>query len=94
MTPEQRKAVERLAVCRDAGVPIEIQPHEAVTLLALVREPVASVEATVCAVPYTEQRDKPEVKLAGRGWFPAWPGAKNGAKVRIDVHAVDAGEEK
>ena len=53
----------------------------------LVAEPAASVEGTVAAMPFLEQ-PAPQVKIARRGWFPAWPGAKVGDCVRVVVHKV------
>lgn len=101
MTPADKHAIASLAdelaradrTHTDVLLPIEM----ARTLLSLVREPVASVEGHVSA---TLDSGDMRIELAPEGRFfrvltlAAFPGAKVGAKVRIDVHAVDAGEEK
>lgn len=101
MTPEQRKAVERLTRHVEARTARYGTKHDDSftsvtfadlrTLLALVREPVASVEGEIT-------RMHRGVVLVDLGsdmiWLPEWPGATVGQRVRVAVHAVDAGEEK
>jgi len=100
MTHEQRKAVERLTQHVEARTArygtkrddafTSVTFADLRTLLALVR-PVASVEGEIT-------RMHRGVVLVDLGsdmiWLPEWPGATVGQRVRVAVHAVDAGEEK
>jgi len=90
MTPEQRKAVERLTAMEKKAHAVRYHKELADlrTLLALVREPVASVTGRVVSV--THDRRIIEVHC-DRDAVP-WTAGLLGKYV--DVHAVDAGEEK
>lgn len=91
MTPEQRKAVERLT--EDAESPhaiVTVRTADLRALLALVREPVASVEGVISEVQVGHIPDEITIQLDAPIPAPAegWAGR------RVEVHAVDAGEEK
>ena len=48
---------------------------------------VARVEGAVAS--WWPRGDGAEVKIGGRGWFPAWPGAVKGQRVEVLVRALD-----